>query len=71
MALNYIKLIDKNLIDLPDRKKEEVYDFVKFLKINSSNEIENKKEGNDLWDIVDLYSDVSDLSVNHDKYLHD
>jgi hypothetical protein len=71
MASDYLRMTADTLATLPLEKQEEVYDFARFLKANTTHTatIEKKRKGSVLNIIGIGKSGVGDLALNHDKYL--
>lgn len=76
MANNYPKFIAETVKDLPVKEQAEVYDFAKFLKARnnvkkSRNPNVKTKPRHSILDLCGIgESDVTDGSINHDKYLY-
>ena len=73
MVPNYPQLIAKAISELPIAKQAEVYQFAQFLK--QSLKARFSKQKAEKQSVFDLFgtakSDVTDASINHDKYLYE
>ena len=73
MAANYVKMTAATMATLPEQKQAEVYDFAKFLHVNTKDVVAKKpfKKASVLKLVGIGSSGKSDIALNHDKYLYE
>lgn len=72
MSANYIRLTADTMETLPPQKQAEVYDFATFLRTSSKSAARKKSKKGSVLNLIGLgKSGLSDISINHDKYLYD
>ena len=68
----YAQLVAKTMSELPITKQAEVYHFAQFIKKTLKAKLKKNKRTNS--SVFDLFgtatSNVTDASINHDKYLY-
>jgi hypothetical protein len=73
MITNYVKMTAAAMSLLPEQKQAEVYNFAKFLHINTKDTVSTKKlKKASVLRLVGMgASGKNDIALNHDKYLYE